>query len=421
MADAGTFGALLKAILGATTAWKNSGDGDIAGTSASSVAAFQTLLQEALKEWGTANMKDMLKRKPTAYLENAIALVSVLELVNGFGSPDKAAVLSDIAKPNFEAALANLRLAVPDELRWSGPAALAYAELNNKVQQCVQAVQAADVQFQDYVKTQAGLVLSVRQRFTYTKTALVAAIPIAWTVYLCNYTALLAQPENWFIWGEQIAHEEAMAITNKFQATVILTALGNLGYWTYDHVHQVGLNATKMQNSVPGQYDAAKKMAPLANTTVRRSAVTTTAGTSTVSAFPTLSRAGSNISGTSARPYPVAGARPYPVAGASGDYRVASVQDRAQPEARATAAIPFTPAATSPPGFTAPAVPQATHSTKPATAPSENAAATESAPATNVETIGTAVGAEGAERAPIEVAAGSPQRAQQPSLAMGIR
>jgi hypothetical protein len=397
-------------------AWKNYAmDNDVAGMSANTGAIFQLVLQESLKEFGSDAVKGMLDQKPTAYLENAIAMMVLLEMLNGIGKPDKGTVLTDTARPNFDAALANLKLASPDELHWSGKAALAYGELNRKIQECVQAVQSADKQLQGYVKTEAELVFNVRQQFGYTKLGLVGCIPVAWAIYAYNFSCLAA--EAWIIPGGLPAcHFAALEITKKFQIGVIVAALGALATEVGFHVDNVASNVAAMRAAVPGQYDAAREKVPLPNATAHRQAVPATSGTSSVPAFRSPSGSGGNISVTSPRPYPVA-------TGQEG--HADSTKESGRPEAPPTPSAPVTPAATSTQAFTAPAFAQAANTTvsqptnppKQTAAAGRHAAAEESAPGTDVEDAGAAVGAGGAERAPIDVVAVSPEPLQEPSPA----
>ncbi len=96
-------------------------------------------------------------------------------------------MLTEAAKPNFDAANAYLQLALPDPHRWSGQAADAYAALNKKIQECVKAVQDADKDLQAKVKIEAGMVFDVRQQFSYTKAGLVGCIGVAWGIYFSAF------------------------------------------------------------------------------------------------------------------------------------------------------------------------------------------------------------------------------------------
>jgi hypothetical protein len=408
----------LKACASGVAAYKGSLDNDNTAVATNTAAAFQTLATGLLKDLTSESWKNIIKASPTDPLEYAIAILSALECINGFGNPDKGAVLKDTAKSNFETAFAYLKLATPDPLHWSGAASTAYGALITKAQECVRALQAADSDLAGYVKNQANLVLSVRQKYTYTKAGLLGCIPIVWAVYakaLAYYTT-----EFWY--EPELAETAAKTFTIKFQLGLIGAAFTELtGFTLYYVFEELPANTSAMRGKVLSQYDAARGLVPLPHATAAPQAVPTTPG-STVSAFPTLSGAGGNISVTSSRPYPVAGSE-----GGYGDSTTehgsgdAPVTEPGQPEApatpstAATPSTPFTPAATSTPAFTAPTVSQTTQPTKPATAPGERATANESAPGADVERAGAAESAGGAERAPIEVAAGSPEQAQEAS------
>jgi hypothetical protein len=400
-------------------------DGDVVGGSASLIAALQGFAQEALKAWGKASVQAMFTQKPTVFLENIIALVTCLELLNGWGNPDKGGVLSDTDKDghgvgasslNFKLALAELALAIPKEEQWSGPAAEKYVDLNKKMQQCVKAVMAADQRMQSYIDKQARLVLSVRQQFTYTKSTLVLCIFWAWYKWYSNPTPIPYMAMT-------VGQADSLAFQYKVSALALTAIVGEVTA----HCIKVSMNTGEMQREVPQLYDAARTNAAIPTTsTPPRIAVPTTSGT-TVSQFPTLSGAAGNISVTSSRPYPVASAK-----GGSGSISINSTKEPVQPEAPATPAASstsFTPAATSTTAFTAPPVAQAPQTAKSSTdvsqprSPVKQAAALDEkvtapgpVPGANVEGAGEAVGAEGTERAPIEVAAISDQ-AQEPSPA----
>ena len=407
---------ILKLTATSTGAWKSYAlDGDIAGMSVNVGSIFQLLLQESLKEFGSESFKELLDQKPTAYLENAVAVVTLLEMINGFGKPDKGTVLTDAAKPNFDAALANLQLAAPDELRWSGKAALAFEELNLRIQECVKAVQSADKDLQGYVKAEAELVFNVRQQFGYTKAALAACIPVAWGIYA--YALAAASAEN-VLWIPPLTPQIiALQTTKRWQIAFIVASLTALGVEVGIHIDNVASNAAAMQAAVPGQYDAARVKLPmpnLSNATSSRHAVSTASGGSTVSAFRTPSGAGGSISGA-------ASARHSLAAGPGGYGEVST--ERVQPEAPATLSSPATPTAMSAPAFTPPAVPQPvqtavsqpTSHRRDSVAAGEHATAEESAPGVNV--AGAAAGAEGAVRAPIDVTAAAAEQAQDASTA----
>jgi hypothetical protein len=420
-------------------------DNDIQAMSANIATAAVGLIQATIAEWGgdigktigselLGELQDVVNAKPTTWLDGAIIAVSALECINGFGNPDKAPFLTGVAAERFDNVLSELELAYPDELRWSGEGAQAYGELNRKIQQCVEKVQATDRELQGYVKKQAEAVLEIRRQFLWTKTALNGFIPIAWAVYARAYvknlalapakTGLVAGSFAAMVW----AKAEALKETKTFQKRVIAGEFTALMFELMNYIYkEVAGNVTAMRNSVPAHYDDAKKMVSLPQSTAPRQAVPTTTRTSADSAFPTLSGAGGGASRAPSRPYPVAGG-----AGVRADVSTTEpVLPKPRPTSDGPAAPsgPVTPAAASAAAFTAPSVAQGTQTTraavdpaqpmdprKPTAAPGERVTARESVPGASVEGAVAAMDAEAAERAPIEAAANSSGQAQEPTL-----
>ncbi|CQD13573.1 hypothetical protein BN1232_02708 [Mycobacterium lentiflavum] len=395
---------VLKLTANSAGAWKSYAlDGDIANMSISVGTTFQLVLQEGLKALPGDSIKDMLELKPTLYLENAVALVSLLEWFNGFGKPDKGTVLTDAAKPNFDAALANLKLAAPDDLHWSGKASLAYGQLIHELQECIKAVQSTDKELQGYVKSEAELVFNVRQQFGYTKAALAACIPVAWAIYF--YALAAASAEN-VLWIPPLTPQIiALQTTKRWQIAFIVAALGALGVETGIHIDNVASNAAAMQAAVPAKYDAARgalSMPKPSNAAGTHQAVSAAGGGSIA---PDFRAAGGTISGAPSGRHAVAtGTR------ARGDL---AAREHAQPEAPGAVPSQAAATATPAPAFTSPAVShpvptavsQAARHRKETGAAAGQAIGGGSAPGVEVADVGAAAGAAGAERAPIDVAA----------------
>lgn len=407
---------VLKLTANSAGAWKSYAlDGDIANMSISVGAAFQLVLQEGLKALPGDSIKDMLELKPTLYLENAVALVSLLEWFNGFGKPDKGTVLTDAAKPNFDAALANLKLAAPDELRWSGKASLAYGHLIHELQECIKAVQSVDKDLQGYVKSEAELVFNVRQQFGYTKAALAACIPVAWAIYA--YALVAASAEN-VLWIPPLTPQIiALQTTKRWQIAFIVAALGALGAETGIHIDKVASNAAAMQAAVPAKYDAARGALTMPYPANALQAVSAASGGSIAPDFRRPSAAGATISGAPSGRHAVAiGTRPrgdLPAGEHALSEAPAAVPSRAA--ATATPAPAFTPPVVSQPAPTA--VSQPARHRKETGAAAERAVGGESAPGVEVADFGAAAGAAGAERAPIDVAADTGEQAPDASAA----
>ncbi|MEZ0352429.1 EspA/EspE family type VII secretion system effector [Mycobacterium sp. pR1184] len=404
---------VLKLTANSAGAWKSYAlDGDIANMSISVGTTFQLVLQEGLKALPGDSIKDMLELKPTLYLENAVALVSLLEWFNGFGKPDKGTVLTDAAKPNFDAALANLKLAAPDELRWSGKASLAYGQLIHELQECIKAVQSTDKDFQSYVKSEAELVFNVRQQFGYTKAALAACIPVAWAIYF--YALAAASAEN-ILWIPPLTPQiVALQTTKRWQIAFIVAALGALGVETGIHIDKVASNAAAMQAAVPAKYDAARgalTMPNPSNAAGVRHAVPASGGGSIA---PEFRAAGGTIAGTPSGRHSVA-----TDTRAHGDL---PAREHALPEAPAAVSSQAAAAGTAP-AFTSPVVshPAPTAVSRPTSHRKETGAApvtgTESGLGVEVADVGAAAGTAGAERAPIDPAADTAVQAPDASAA----
>ncbi|WAC89315.1 EspA/EspE family type VII secretion system effector [Mycobacterium sp. Aquia_213] len=411
--DAETMLAVAKAIANATTGVKNLGDGDRVGAAASFTAAAQNVLQELVKAWGTETAKSMLKVKPTLVLENAIAMTGLVELVNGWSVPEKGSVLNDASKLNFQLALEKLKTAMPDPQHWSGKAALGYGHVNKEIQACVQEVIAADAQLQVWMQAQSEQVLYTRRAFSYTKTGLVACLPVAWGIYLYTFSSLASNP-----FTAAMALNGALTATRVFQYGVSVGALGTLIGFASDHM--ITVSSMSQFDAVAGKYDAARSRLFIPETAPPLQAAPTSTGT-TVRSFGSPSGAGGNFPATSSRPYPVAGSKPYPVAGRTGSYVAgptnepvhapATPDPRPEPNTPATPsqpATPFTPAAT--PAASAMAQPAGQGSQGAGRGVQKKATTEESAPGDDAVGAAAAVGAEGAERAPIEAAAVRPEQ-----------
>lgn len=399
-------------------------DDDPSAIAASTVAGFQALLLGALKDFGSDAYKLMLKSNPTDPLEYAIASLTVLECINGFGGPDKGAVLKVAANEFFDGAVLALQLAEPDELRWSGDAANAYGVQIANLKKCVAELQAGDKLLASTIENQALLVVQLRQKYTYTKMGLVASVPIALALYL-QVLAASAAAAGFGVDPTRVALLAAYG----FQIPVIIAALTELGYFTGVHIDQDvpdNVRACKAKDN----YRNAKAAVPLLKGSSPTHQAMPTGGTSNVSAFRSPSGAG-NFPAAGSRSYPVAGAKAYPVAAGKGEHgdgvsneplqrRPPTMPETEAPDTPATppaAARPFVPAAASmmqTAGQTIQgAVSQATKALQQSGAPGERATAKESAPGAHVAGADAAAGADGAERAPVDAAAVSSERAQE--------
>ncbi|OBI59773.1 hypothetical protein A5706_01430 [Mycobacterium sp. E796] len=136
------------------------------------------VLKDALAKSGTKVLPT-----PTAIVDVAMVAISIVDLFNGFGPPDKGgAFTSGVDK------LANVKLqldaAVPDSRDWSGPAAKAYADQNAALQALVVKMQELDKQMQTLVANQGSEVQKAHTAISVTLFALVVAQGIALALYL---------------------------------------------------------------------------------------------------------------------------------------------------------------------------------------------------------------------------------------------
>lgn len=140
-----------------------------------------TKLGQVLKECGT----DFLPT-PTAIVDVAMVAVSLVDLLNGFGSPENGASFGSGADKLENA---NLTLELAGKTGdWSGPAADQYAAANKALQALVVEMKELDRKVQSEVKAYAYQVQLAHNTITYTIFALIAAQGIALLLYLIPFT-----------------------------------------------------------------------------------------------------------------------------------------------------------------------------------------------------------------------------------------
>ncbi len=447
MVSAALTAAIRKAAASGEGAVKNALDKDYGSAAANAAATLPTLVfaaaAEAKSDGFFNSLGDFMKAKPVAYLENAIATIAVLDFLNGLSSPDKGLSLTDGgAGLAFDSAIKSLRLATPNESKWSGPAATAYRDVVKKLQQALAQVKNADAKIQKNVEKQAEMIITLRGQFAYTKIGLMVAMAPALVIYAETYAGRLT-----FYLAEGIpgapalAQKDALAATRKFQIGVIGVAMASIAGFVAIHSDAVASNASAAKVFAVSNYDnAAGSLPSLSKSTLTpKDPAPSTSGNPKVSSFQRLS--GGNGTSSSTTSYPGAGGRgtssgatSYPVAGGrgtssgAGSYPVAGgTGTAAGAGAASTPATPLTPPATAG-TFTTAGTGQAGQGTKPPLAGAPTASAPKRAGVAgeqvtgegatlgaHVEGAGAAEGAERAERAPIEVPAASPEHAQRPA------
>jgi hypothetical protein len=409
--------AIVKAATGLGNSYKSDLDNDTGAAYANGLAVIPTLVLAGFAE--TKATAPWVKNKPTVWLDNALLFLNLLDIINGISSPDRGMSLTDGgAAPNFDAAIANLRLCLPDDSQWSGDAAQAYSAVIRNIQASLNIVKEADADLRKAIDTQANAVMKIRGQFAYTKIGLMTMIPFAIGVYIAYYSNAFAVSGN-----AAFANEAAMSATQVFQGTVITAAMLSILGCIGTHLVEVNADALEMMSVVVGQYSNAVSAVPLlSQTAVPQKAAAAASSTTTVGAFQ--------------RP---SGAKPYPVAGATGRSGNAPAGRPAQPVTPPVSPLannssiptaPATPSAQPNPAtpYSTPVTGQAGQ-TQPAGASGTSAANRSRkaavpgeygwrASGADTENAGAALGAEGAERAPIEtpaVVSGQAQEQQRPT------
>ncbi|OBG71419.1 hypothetical protein A9X05_28360 [Mycobacterium sp. E3298] len=335
----------------------------------------------------------------------ALTVVELMELTTGFGPPVEGDDLRN-GSQQFSALSAQLKSALPDDDGWAGTASVAYAGLDTTLGNLAQTMAELDLELAALVKDQAEWVTHMRLGFGILKDLLFAC-------YIVELIIRFAPPPL------------GPAVSQGFAITVsglgIATAVGFLATLTTYSV----LNG-KQAESLAGRYSA------LASGTVQEGspadAKSATATESTVSGFADVSASMPGTSAFSATPTVAALARLAPTDGASAEDL--AVLDALSADAPAYASpAPETPGA---PPITPPTVAQVAQASAQAakvsgqasqhmnvpnqtigqaqqlaqtsrqgqpdeeTAPSDDAAA------------GAAPAAQGAERAPVDLATAEP-------------
>ncbi|MEM6107691.1 EspA/EspE family type VII secretion system effector [Mycobacterium sp. 050272] len=421
--------AVAKAAASGQGAYKNKIDKEYGSMVANITSTLPTLIFAAAAEakgddfWGS--LGDFMKAKPLQWLENAIAVIAVLDFLNGLSSPDKGLSLTEAgAAASFDSAIKSLRLAMPDESKWSGPAAEAYRNAVKTLQQALIEVKQADAKMQEAVQSQALRIINLRSKFAYTKVGLMVAMAPALVIYAETWAGRMT-----FYLSEgnpaaaKLAQRDAMAVTRKFQLGTIAVAMTAIAGFLTDHTVETLSQSAAVASLAGGQYDAAAKLVPSTakSTPVQQAAAASTSTTSKLSSFQRIPDGAGNSS--NARSYPVAGgaatarATSYPVAGGSGT-----------PGGAGTVSTPSTPSA--PPATAATSATAGTgHSgqgVKPGVGGAPIPKPAKQTDARGEEAAGkgntaAAEGAEAARRAPIEVptaVAGHAQRPTSPTSAV---
>jgi uncharacterized protein YukE len=137
------------------------------------------VLAKALKDSGTK-----LLPTPTAIVDAAALAVSIVDLLNGFGSPNSGSAVAT-AKDKFALFTKDLDPgAIPDPRDWSGTAATAYIGQVNALKGFVDQMNQLDQTLKDKLGKQAAEVKQAHLTCTVNVAVLTAAAGIALALYL---------------------------------------------------------------------------------------------------------------------------------------------------------------------------------------------------------------------------------------------
>jgi hypothetical protein len=358
---------------------------------------------------------------PTYLIDIAIVATAGMDLLNGFGAPTKAECL-DTGKEQLENVNLQLTLALPDKDKWSGGSAKTYGDKVTALQKLVQDMKELDATAQTSLQSQASSVQLAHTICAVTGLSLVAAQGIALALYFIPGDGPML---SWFWQVAAVGAASAALLAG--EGTTVDASITNGGDLEdlaneYDAIAERAKKAmqsgTFAQIVVPGAQES---------TVGRFEAIST--GMSGPAAMPAIRSLASSADGR-----------------AVGDER--ALLSALTDDGETPGETPETPAWTPPTPAQVTAmsgqlaklsghlsqhmnlVNQTTgqiqqlasmaQQGQKAAAPAEEAAAKEAAPeeaalADDVEGAGAGVATEGAERAPVQVAAAGAEEAQEPS------
>jgi len=172
-------------------------------------------LVEALKSSGTKVLPT-----PTAIVDVCMVVISLVDLFNGFGGPDKGAAFTS-AIDKFDTTWERLDAANPDPRDWSGPGATAYEAQNKNLMNVVKSMQDLDKKCADLMTNQANEVTKAHQCIALTCMALVLAQGIALALYMIP----IVGPEVSCAW-QIIAAFAASATVLAFELFTLSNSMG---------------------------------------------------------------------------------------------------------------------------------------------------------------------------------------------------
>ena len=160
---------------------KNLSTGDYALAGAGLPSAAGQFAKWYGANWGSEKVKKFMGGE-AQILEWTIFTICLLELLNGFGPPDKGDKLV-LSKKSFQLTWEKLDAAYPDD-RWQGSGSEAYAEQDEAQQVRADAMVALEDMMVNILKTEADQLYQTRVGVTVVKDALTAAIFVALALLL---------------------------------------------------------------------------------------------------------------------------------------------------------------------------------------------------------------------------------------------
>lgn len=173
--------------LGSGISAGTSGDWATLGASVSTIVGkgiiYAVKQNKALEELAKAGAKKAGLPTPTAIVDFAALAVTLVDLLNGFGSPNSGAAVSVAAK-DLDAFIKDLDpLCIPDPRDWSGTAATAYIAQVNTLKGYAQTMKEYDSTLKGHLGNQAAQVKQAHLTCTVNVAVLTAAAGVALLLY----------------------------------------------------------------------------------------------------------------------------------------------------------------------------------------------------------------------------------------------
>jgi EspA/EspE family len=153
------------------------------GAAAGNAAAFASTQSKALAD-ALKNVGTKVLPTPTAILDAAMLALVVVDFLNGFGTPNSGAAVSN-AVDKLDLFIKDLDSGCfPDARDWSGAAADAYVDQNTILKGLVESMKDLDKQLKDLVANQGNEVQTAHDCIAITSLVLTAAQGVALALYL---------------------------------------------------------------------------------------------------------------------------------------------------------------------------------------------------------------------------------------------